>query len=267
MYNVKGPNHLWHIDTNHKLIRWSFIIIGCVDGFSRLPVVLECRNNNKADTVFHCFLKGVENYGLPSRVRSDCGGENVLVADFMIAKRGPNRGSMLTGKSTHNQRIERLWRDVFTGVLSFYHPLFHFMEDNGILDIFNKWHIFALHHIYLPQINSMFESWNHAWSRHRMRTAKSSPLRLWIARQYQNPVGINESTAVSEEYGVEGIIHEDASCDDRPIFDAPAVDVSEQCMDELKSRITEDAVLINHGVHAFLTAVSIIKRRTQPTES
>ena len=100
-----------------------------------------------------------------------------------------------------------------------------------------------------------------------MRTAKSSPLQLWIAGQYQNPVGINESTAVSEEYGIEGIIHEDASCDDGPIFEAPAVDVSKQCMDEVKSRITEDAVLINHGVHAFLTAVSIIKRHTQPTES
>ena len=22
VYNVQGPNHLWHIDTNHKLVRW-----------------------------------------------------------------------------------------------------------------------------------------------------------------------------------------------------------------------------------------------------
>ena len=76
--------------------------------------------------VLNSFLKGVEEYGLPRRVRSDKGLENVLVADYMIEKRGDNRGSMLTGKSTHNQRIERLWRDVFTGVLSYFYDIFYF---------------------------------------------------------------------------------------------------------------------------------------------
>jgi hypothetical protein len=36
VYNVKGPNHLWHIDTNHKLIRGHFVIVGGIDGYSRL---------------------------------------------------------------------------------------------------------------------------------------------------------------------------------------------------------------------------------------
>lgn len=36
IYNVKGPNHLWHINTNQKLVRWRFIIAGKIDGFSRL---------------------------------------------------------------------------------------------------------------------------------------------------------------------------------------------------------------------------------------
>ena len=31
-YNVTGPNHLWHIDSNHKLISWRFVIHGCIDG-------------------------------------------------------------------------------------------------------------------------------------------------------------------------------------------------------------------------------------------
>ena len=90
VYNVKGPNHLWHIDTNHKFVRWYFIV-GVIHGFSRLPVTVECQNNNKAETVLRCFLKGVEMFGLPSRVRSDKGGENVLVADYMIRRRDPNR--------------------------------------------------------------------------------------------------------------------------------------------------------------------------------
>ena len=32
IYNVSGPNHLWHFKSNHKLISWRFIIHGCIDG-------------------------------------------------------------------------------------------------------------------------------------------------------------------------------------------------------------------------------------------
>ena len=101
IYNVRGANQLWHVDTNHKLIRWNFVVFGAIDGFSRLPVALQCFNNNKSDTLVDCFITAVINYGLPSRVRSDMGLENVKIADYMIEKRGVGRGSMITGKSTH----------------------------------------------------------------------------------------------------------------------------------------------------------------------
>ncbi|KAF8119403.1 hypothetical protein EV363DRAFT_1178089 [Boletus edulis] len=34
-YHVKRPNALWHIDGHHKLIRWSIVIHGIIDGFCR----------------------------------------------------------------------------------------------------------------------------------------------------------------------------------------------------------------------------------------
>ena len=33
-YSVPGPNHLWHVDGNHKMIRWQLVIHGGIDGFS-----------------------------------------------------------------------------------------------------------------------------------------------------------------------------------------------------------------------------------------
>lgn len=95
-YHSQGPNHIWHIDSNHKLVRWKFIVSGGIDGFSRMIVFLKCEDNNKADTVFKCFMEGVKDFGVPLRVRIDKGMENSKIADFMIEKRGSS--SMLLGK-------------------------------------------------------------------------------------------------------------------------------------------------------------------------
>ena len=114
-YDVPSANALWHVDGYHKLIRWRIVIHGGIDGYSRVVTYLKAANNNLANTALAAFLQGVSEYGLPSRVRTDKGGENVKIAQCMLdnPSRGPGRGSVITGRSIHNQRIERLWRDLF----------------------------------------------------------------------------------------------------------------------------------------------------------
>ncbi|KAG9272109.1 hypothetical protein AMEX_G13061 [Astyanax mexicanus] len=184
--------------------RWRFVVHGGVDGFSRLVVYLTVAGNNRASTVLQSFLTAVDEYGLPSRVRSDKGGENVDVAEFMIRSRGTNRNSHITGRSVHNQRIERLWRDVYEHALDLFYQIFVSLEDHSALHPDNELHLFALHWIFLPQIQRHIKSFRDAWNFHGLRTERGqSPQQIW--RRYREQIPTEDSTEVNEDMGLTGL--------------------------------------------------------------
>ena len=133
VYSVPYPNYLWHLDGNHKLIRWRFVIHHCIDGFSRLITFCRCSRNNKSETVLLSFNEAVRRYGRPQRIRSDHGGENVLVWRDMTLAWGEDARSVIVGSSVHNQRIERHNRSVNEHELSVFKSEFYDLEREGVL--------------------------------------------------------------------------------------------------------------------------------------
>lgn len=75
-------------------------------------VFLKCSTDNRATIVLSAAEKGAEECGLPNKVRSDYGGKNVDVWRYMLEQHGNDSSHIIVGSSAHNERIERLWRDV-----------------------------------------------------------------------------------------------------------------------------------------------------------
>ena len=149
------------------ILRWNLVVDGCIDGYSRLVPYLIVHTDNFAMSAFGDFTEGITNYGIPSHVRTDNGSEFVHVNAFMMFANGENRGSFLAGRSVHNQRIERLWRDVFCKVLQKYYNLFHHMESHKIFDIDNPVQISCLHHTFASHIGKDLSDWRNAHNNHK----------------------------------------------------------------------------------------------------
>lgn len=178
---VPHPNFLWHVDSHYKLIHWRLVIHGAIDGFSRLITYLECTNNNRAATIVNMFRKGVLEFGLPLQIRSDHGSENVDIWRFMIATHIYDHSSIITGSSTHNQRIERLWRDVHRCVASVYSELFYTLESEGLLDPLNETDLYCLHYIFLPRLNKCLSEFRESWNQHKLSSEGNlSPCQLFF---------------------------------------------------------------------------------------
>lgn len=160
--------------------------------------------------MLHLFAVNEKNYWFDwCYCRADHGGKNVLVCKFMLFNQGLNPGSFLTGRSVHNQGIERFWRDlyqsctkyfiVFLGFLmrlkfisltffiylvdfiQTFNKLFISMEEENILDPSSDLEIFALHVIYLPIIQNHLDEFARSWNFHGIRTTEtSSSIRLFM---------------------------------------------------------------------------------------
>ena len=265
-YFVPTPNSLWHIDSAHKLIRWKLIVHVCIDGKTRLIIYCVCCDNNKAESVLSLFQDGVARWGLPSRVRCDYGMENYLVGSFMIDNRGANRGSIITGSSVHNSRVERTHRDVYCGVLVFYARLFENMEADGILDPLDEVHLFSLHHIYIPRINKSLSEFVAQMNNHPISTERNcSPLQLWEQGMLENMYLGHTAVEPTElhNYGIDpddvpSVPEEDYQVSVEP----PQVALSPEQFSFLPDPLNDDG---SSGKQLYLECVSVISQHANAT--
>lgn len=187
VYHCEGPNAVWHVDGHHKVIRWRFVTHGPFDGYSRTTTYLTCSDNNRSTTVLSSFVNAVQLNGLPTKVQTDKGGENIEIWHFMIEQHSSNT-AVITGSSTHNERIERLWRDVHRCVGSLFYSTFKDLESQGALDPLNEVDLFSLHFVYIPRINSTLTSFRESWNNNPSSTERNlTPNQLFVAGAMSQP--------------------------------------------------------------------------------
>ena len=234
-----------------------------IDGFSRLIVFMHCSDNNRSSTVYECFLEATRKYGVPSRVRTDQGRENVMVARHMLENRGTNRGSIITGSSVHNQRIERLWKDMFQLVIATYYRLFYFMEQQDLLDPLNEIQLFTIHYVFLPRINRSLRKFQDAWNHHSLRTeGNSTPHQLFtsgvLALRNAGMIALDFLEDVNDHYGIDSG-HLTVDSEDENLTVPPInIEFTQQQITSLQQNIDPLATSENYGVEIYQQALNCL---------
>ena len=156
---------------------FEFHIHGCIGGYSRKIIWLKTiHSNNDPFVVGTIFLDNVKDAeGCPSRVRSDCGSENVVLAAIQSYLRRSHQdqysrlNSHIYGTSHSIQRIECWWphyrRYRSTGIIIFFKGLI----DDDIYNLADPLHLqtarFCFGGLLQKDQDSVFECWN----THRIR--------------------------------------------------------------------------------------------------
>lgn len=174
----------------------------------------------------------------------------------MIRSRGTNRNSHITGRSVHNQRIERMWRDVYEHALDLFYQIFTSLEDQGTLIPDNEVHLFALHRNFLPLIQQSLDSFRDAWNFHGLRTERNqSPEQLW--RRYREQGPMEDLTEVHEEYGIDWNgphnLHGGT-------VSVPEIQLAHELADEEVAILPAPGVSVTDALRSYVETVQVLSR-------
>ena len=171
-YHVPGPNYCWHADGYDKLKPYGFPIHGCIDGWSRKIIWLQvARSNNRPEIPASFFLKSVQTYGCPVKLRSDCGTENGIMAAMQCQFRS-QADAHFYGTSPANQRIECWWSHFRKNRSTWWINYFKDLCERNIFNPDNELESECLWLCFSDVIQKDLDYIKEQWNTHRIRDSK-----------------------------------------------------------------------------------------------
>jgi hypothetical protein len=170
-YHSEGPLQSWHIDGFDKLKPFGFAISGCIDGFSRKIIWLECAHtNNDPKVIASYFTKGImkEDMKTANHLRTDKGTENSILAAIQCELLGDTKHHSY-GTSPSNQRIEQFWSFFRPSTTAYYINLFRDLVDYGLFTIGNETQTEILRFVFMEHIREVLTKTMNNWNSHYMR--------------------------------------------------------------------------------------------------
>ena len=168
---------------------------------------------------------------------------------------------ILLESSVHNCRIERLWRDVRSSILSTYLAVFNTLVGENVLDPNNETDLFCLHFIFVPRINEALKLFQQAWNSHSLSSENSwTPLQLYTAFSRGNPLfgDIDPESYGIDQYSID--------CDDEETVSVPCTEnpVLSHVFDFLQEAVDPLTETDSFGADLFIETLFMVNNFLHP---